>query len=213
MSTLPPIATLPSLSTSSRAQILDSLFEPCPQLHTLSVSLLQETNFASYPALISGVGSQLTALFESPSTSDTAWLDAILSAHPRLGEKRVENLSEASRAEQAKLQGGAVEEGEKLKALNEEYERTFPGLRYVYAPHLHSVPYFPPSHPPPLQLLMPITHSVFVNGRSRPVIMEDMQRRITTSHLQQEKLDAIRAMCDIANDRAKKLGVTLGVTV
>jgi 2-oxo-4-hydroxy-4-carboxy--5-ureidoimidazoline (OHCU) decarboxylase len=45
-----------------------------------------------------------------------------------------------------------------------------------------------------------------VNGRSRPVIMEDMQRRISTSNQKQEKLDAIQAMCDIANDRAKKLG-------
>jgi 2-oxo-4-hydroxy-4-carboxy--5-ureidoimidazoline (OHCU) decarboxylase len=133
MSTLPAIDSVPSLPTDSRAKILDSLFEPCTQLHTLSVSLLQETSFRSYFALIEGVGSQLTALFESTSTSDTAWLDAILSAHPRLGEKSVENLSEASRAEQAKLQGGAAEEGEKLKALNEEYERTFPGLRYVYA--------------------------------------------------------------------------------
>jgi 2-oxo-4-hydroxy-4-carboxy--5-ureidoimidazoline (OHCU) decarboxylase len=52
----------------------------------------------------------------------------------------------------------------------------------------------------------PIANSVFVNGRSRPVIMEDMQRRISTSQLKQEKLDAIQAMCDIANDRAKKLG-------
>lgn len=51
-----------------------------------------------------------------------------------------------------------------------------------------------------------VANSVFVNGRSRPVIMEDMQKRISTSTLKQEKLDAIQAMCDIANDRAKKLG-------
>lgn len=178
MATLPAIDTVPSLPTESRAKILDLLFEPCTQLHTLSVSLLQESRFETYSALIAAVGGQLRALFKSISTSDTEWLDAILSAHPRLGEKKVGNLSEASRAEQAKLQGGAAEEGAKLKALNEEYERTFPGLRYV----------------------------VFVNGRSRPVIMEDMQKRISTSTLKQEKLDAIQAMCDIANDRAKKLG-------
>jgi hypothetical protein len=128
---LPPITTIPSLPTTSRALILDTLFEPCVQLHTLSIDLLHETPFPSYPDLIAAVGAQLTALFNSPSTSDTEWLDAILSAHPRLGEKRVENLSEASRAEQAKLQGGKAEEGERLRELNEEYERRFPGLRYV----------------------------------------------------------------------------------
>lgn len=54
----------------------------------------------------------------------------------------------------------------------------------------------------------PTVNSVFVNGRSRPVIMEDMHRRINSSNLKQEKLDAIQAMCDIANDRAKKLGAS-----
>jgi hypothetical protein len=34
--------------------------------------------------------------------------------------------------------------------------------------------------------------SVFVNGRSRPVIMEDMQRRIDRGDLKQEKTDAIQ---------------------
>lgn len=33
--------------------------------------------------------------------------------------------------------------------------------------------------------------SVFVNGRSRPVIMEDMQRRIDRGDLAQERKDAI----------------------
>jgi OHCU decarboxylase len=128
---LPPITTIPSLPTTSRALVLDTLFEPCVQLHTLSIDLLHKTPFPSYPGLIAAVGAQLTALFNSPSTTDTEWLDAILGAHPRLGEKKVENLSEASRAEQAKLQGGNTEEGERLRELNEEYERAFPGLRYV----------------------------------------------------------------------------------
>lgn len=33
---------------------------------------------------------------------------------------------------------------------------------------------------------------VFVNGRSRPVIMEDMQKRIDRADIQQEKKDAIK---------------------
>ncbi|EHY52659.1 hypothetical protein ABEF95_012026 [Exophiala dermatitidis] len=176
MASLPPISSLPSLDTEERARVLDTLFEPCRQLHTLSVSLLREKTFSAYDELINAVGNQLRGLFESDLESDAKWLDSILSAHPRLGEKKVD--SEQSRKEQAQLNQGDPNEAEKLAELNRKYEETFPGLRYV----------------------------VFVNGRSRPVIMQDMQRRIERGDLRQEKLDAIQAMCDIASDRAKKLG-------
>lgn len=69
-------------------------------------------------------------LSESLSTSDTDWLDKILGAHPRLGEKKVDSAQ--SRAEQAQLNTGGQEEATKLRELNEKYEETFPGLRYVY---------------------------------------------------------------------------------
>jgi len=58
------------------------------------------------------------------------WLDKILGAHPRLGEKKVDSAQ--SRAEQAQLNTGGQEETAKLLELNEKYEETFPGLRYVY---------------------------------------------------------------------------------
>jgi 2-oxo-4-hydroxy-4-carboxy--5-ureidoimidazoline (OHCU) decarboxylase len=48
-------------------------------------------------------------------------------------------------------------------------------------------------------------NSVFVNGRPRPVIFEDMRRRIARGDIQEEKKEAIKAMCDIAADRARKL--------
>ncbi|KIV87531.1 hypothetical protein PV11_03070 [Exophiala sideris] len=176
MTTLPPISTLPSLDTEERAKVLDLLFEPCQQLHTLSVSLLREKTFSSYDELIDAVGKQLFDLYESNLESDTKWLDAILSAHPRLGEKKVD--SEQSRNEQAQLNQGGSEEAQLLADMNRKYEETFPGLRYV----------------------------VFVNGRSRPVIMADMQKRIDRSDISQEKQDAIKAMCAIASDRAGKLG-------
>jgi hypothetical protein len=128
-SSLPPIAGLPSLSASERAQVLDLLFEPCTQLHTLSVELLGRTSFDNYGALIAAVGLQLTELAESASTSDTEWLESILGAHPRLGEKKIDSAQ--SRAEQAQLHDGQAEEAAQLKALNEEYERAYPGLRYV----------------------------------------------------------------------------------
>ncbi|TKA68371.1 hypothetical protein B0A55_07475 [Friedmanniomyces simplex] len=151
MKLLPSIIDLPASSPEDRARVLDLLFEPSTQLHTLSVPLLHETTFPSYPDLISAVGVQLTALAESASTSDTQWLEAILASHPRLGAKKVESAQ--SRAEQARLVQGSSggEEGvEELRRLNEEYEGKFPGLRYV----------------------------VFVNGRGRGVVMEDMRRRI-----------------------------------
>jgi hypothetical protein len=127
---LPPIAGVPALSTIERANVLDALFEPCTALHTLSLDLLHTETFPSYNDLIASVGVQLTDLSESPSTSDTEWLDKILRAHPRLGAKKVDSAQ--SQAEQAQLNIGGEEEATKLRKLNEEYEKTFPGLRYVY---------------------------------------------------------------------------------
>ncbi|QSZ37312.1 hypothetical protein DSL72_009406 [Monilinia vaccinii-corymbosi] len=175
MNPIPPIAAVPSLSTSDRSGVLDALFEPCTALHTLSMDLLCTKTFDSYNDLIASVGVQLIELSESPLPSDREWLDKILGSHPRLGEKKVD--SPQSKAEQAQLNTGPTEEAEKLKALNKEYEETFPGLRYV----------------------------VFVNGRSRPAIFEDMQRRISRGDIELERKEAIRAMCDIAADRAFKL--------
>ncbi|TVY86244.1 putative allantoinase, partial [Lachnellula willkommii] len=172
---VPPITGVPALSTIERAAVLDALFEPCTALHTLSLDLLHTETFESYNDLIASVGVQLTDLSESSSTSDTEWLDKILGAHPRLGEKKVESAQ--SQAEQAQLNTGSGEEATKLRNLNEEYERRFPGLKYV----------------------------VFVNGRSRPVIMENMKERIARGDVRLERAEAIKAMCDIAADRAIKL--------
>ncbi|KAK9349402.1 Oxo-4-hydroxy-4-carboxy-5-ureidoimidazoline decarboxylase [Lipomyces starkeyi] len=72
-------------------------------------------------------------------------------------------------------------EAEALAALNKEYEEKFPGLRYV----------------------------VFVNGRPRDVIMANMRSRITRGEYELEKIETVNAMCDIAIDRAKKLGAAL----
>lgn len=174
---LPPIAGVPTLSTIERAAVLDALFEPCTALHTLSVDLLHTETFPSYYDLIASVGVQLTDLSESPSTSDTEWLDKILGAHPRLGEKKVESAQ--SQAEQAQLNIGGEEEATKLRNLNEEYEKTFPGLKYVYVRTfkiLHSL----------------IVNSVFVNGRSRPVIMENMRQRIDRGDIKLERAEAIK---------------------
>ena len=130
MERLPPIASVPGLPVEERAAILDNLFEPCVQLHTLSLDLLHGETFPSYDELVASIGVQLTDLAESTSTSDTQWLHSILAAHPRLGEKKVHSAK--SRAEQAHLRSEGDNSDNELAELNELYERTFPGLRYVY---------------------------------------------------------------------------------
>ena len=126
---LPPITSLSSLPTVELATILDQLFEPSVPLHTLSVELLRYQSFLTYDDLIAGISLQLTNLAESSSTSDTQWLESILGAHPRLGEKKIDSAQ--SKAEQAQLASGAGTGQDKLSELNALYERTFPGLRYV----------------------------------------------------------------------------------
>lgn len=181
---LPPIETLTSLPPASHALILDTLFEPSPALHDLSLPLLARSSFPSYTDLVNAVGAQLVALRSSsaPSSADAAALDAILAAHPRLGEKRVDSAQ--SRAEQAALRSApasdpdsAAGEADALRALNAEYEAAFPGLRYV----------------------------VFVAGRGRAEILADMRARIERADAGREREEAIRAMCEIAADRAGKL--------
>ena len=125
---LPSTSKLMSLSSQELASVLDHLFEPCVPLHTLSVPLLRREPFSTYNDLIAGVGVQLTELSQSSSTSDKRWLESILGAHPRLGEKKIK--SGQSVAEQAQLKG-TTSEMKRLAELNVSYEMTFPGLRYV----------------------------------------------------------------------------------
>jgi 2-oxo-4-hydroxy-4-carboxy--5-ureidoimidazoline (OHCU) decarboxylase len=47
--------------------------------------------------------------------------------------------------------------------------------------------------------------SVFVNGRPRSEIMDNMRARIDRGDVKAERQEAIQAMCDIALDRASKL--------
>ncbi|KAJ9637830.1 hypothetical protein H2199_007324 [Coniosporium tulheliwenetii] len=155
---LPGPPTLPSAPTETLTRVLDTLFEPSQPLHTLSIPLLRSTPFPTYADLIAAIGVQLTDLLESASTSDTEWLDKILAAHPRLGEKKVE--SALSRGSRRLWVAGKVGRGKR----------------------------------------------VFVNGRSRQVIMEDMKKRIERDDIMAERREAIRAMCEIAADRAGKIG-------
>lgn len=161
--TLPDVTSLANLPETALTAILDHLFEPSDDLHTLALPTLRAITFASYPELIDTIRDQLLVIAESvhsdPNTRKP--LHSILGSHPRLGEKKVHSAQSA--AEQAQLQSGAEDEAERLAALNAEYEAKFPSLRYV----------------------------VFVNGRSRDVIMEDMRKRIDRGDLVEEEKEAI----------------------
>lgn len=161
--TLPDVTSLATLPDAEVTAILDLLFEPSDDLHTLALPTLRAITFASYPEMVDTIRDQLLVIAQSVHADPNARkpLHAILGSHPRLGEKKVH--SSQSAAEQAQLQAAAEEEAERLAALNREYEARFPGLRYV----------------------------VFVNGRGRDVIMDDMRRRIDRADLVEEEKEAI----------------------
>ena len=126
---LPPISSVPTLTAAERAAILDHLFEPSTSLHTLTIGLLHDQTFPSYDDLVSSVGVQLLDLAESSSASDAKWLDSILEAHPRLGDRKIDSTQ--SQGEQAHLKSGEESDNKALAELNVLYEQTFQGLRYV----------------------------------------------------------------------------------
>ena len=165
---LPPVRALAILPDADITVALDLLFEPSVVLHDLALPTIRAAPFDSYPALINALRGQLLSVAAS---ADDSGPDArkplydILGSHPRLGEPKKEALSAQSAAEQKQLQGGGGgDEARRLAALNKEYEERFPGLRYV----------------------------VFVNGRSRDVIMEDMRRRIDRGDMRAEEHEAIQ---------------------
>jgi 2-oxo-4-hydroxy-4-carboxy--5-ureidoimidazoline (OHCU) decarboxylase len=144
-SSLPPISSFSSLNTDRKIQILDTLFEPSPELHKLMVPVITHQSFSSYDSLVDAVHGRMQALSAPDSPEDKQVLYGILGSHPRLGEKKSsaaapakEHMSDLSRREQANINAGsgagaAENEGqaERLSALNQEYENTFPGLRFV----------------------------------------------------------------------------------
>lgn len=217
---LPPIAALSSLPDEAITAALDLLFEPSKDLHALSLPAIRaaasSAGIGSYDDVVDIVRAQLlelqsqAATFAEPAPTQAALaakskLLGILGAHPRLGAKKVESAQ--SVAEQAQLNQASAEEAARLAALNAEYEAAFPGLIYV----------------------------VFVNGRPRDVIMENMRERITRGVYAKEEVEAIevsfysasstrmqlfcpysvrvsgltstphQAMANIAKDRARKL--------
>ncbi|ODV81539.1 uncharacterized protein CANTADRAFT_111125 [Suhomyces tanzawaensis NRRL Y-17324] len=184
---LPPISSLTQIDRKDQVVALGHLFEPCETLSEFIISRIAHQSFEDYQRLIEFVRIELVHFLQQAEaeanrsgTGVDPRISKIIAAHPRLGgssKAPTGKLSEHSSKEQKSLQG-SEEESKKLVYLNDLYEETFPGLRYV----------------------------VFVNGRSREVVMKDMQERIDRGDIQKERRQAFEAMCDIALDRAGKLG-------
>lgn len=96
---LPPANTIQGLPDEEKCKVIDTLFEHSPVLHSITLPILSHHTFQSYPALIAYIGRHLASMQTDRQVDK---LDAILGAHPRLGEKR-EKVSELSRREQANL--------------------------------------------------------------------------------------------------------------
>lgn len=162
-------ADFSKLARPEQEKLLSLLFEHSQVFNDYVLPVCQEPA-ESWPQLIEHIRTHLHALLATPQDER---IPGIIAAHPRLGAKKVD--SALSQAEQASLKAASELEAQQLAALNAEYERQFPGLRYV----------------------------VFVAGRPRSVIMQDMRERIAQNNIELEKRTAFDAMCDIALDRAK----------
>ncbi|KAL2189245.1 hypothetical protein L209DRAFT_270896 [Thermothelomyces heterothallicus CBS 203.75] len=217
---LPPAASLPTLPPAAQAATLDLLFEPSADLHAVALPALRRARPpGSYDDLVAAVRARLLELADAAETEAEAeprrrrLLFSVLGSHPRLGEKKkkkkeeeeakaevevevTETETETETETKAGSRGGGEGQGgsalsalsaaeqshlsaedEELARLNREYEARFPGLRYV----------------------------VWVNGRPRAEVLEDMRRRIQRGDMKAEVRTIIEAMCDIAADRARKL--------
>jgi 2-oxo-4-hydroxy-4-carboxy--5-ureidoimidazoline (OHCU) decarboxylase len=152
---LPDVSTLAGLNESDLKELLAHLFERCDTLNDLIISSISSISYNSYVELVEAVRIMLLALLTNPSDPR---IPKIIGAHPRLGSNK--SLSVHSHSEQASL--GPIDETERLRELNDLYEKTFPGFRYV----------------------------VFVNGRSRDVIMQNMKSRIEYADIEAEKYEA-----------------------
>lgn len=189
---LPDPLRLSELSRPQLAEVLEQLFERCASLSDFLIDNVFSKNksFSTYNELIRTCRDKLLTFLthtEEESTMGGRQIDPrvsrIISAHPRLGPQPVnqEKLSSYSASEQKSLATASKEEAAKLVQMNELYEKTFPGLRYI----------------------------VFVNGRPRQAILDNMAYRINRNDISAERREALNAMCDIALDRVRKLGAKL----
>lgn len=131
---LPPTTALSTMPVADQLKIIDTLFEPSPDMHNLLRPILSDQTFTSYNELVDAIHSQMSALSATSDPREKEALYRILGAHPRLGASSPAaqaHLSELSRREQANI-NQSTDEAARLSSLNAEYEEKYPGLRYVY---------------------------------------------------------------------------------
>ncbi|EGS17885.1 uncharacterized protein CTHT_0072430 [Thermochaetoides thermophila DSM 1495] len=187
---LPEISSLSPLPDDQLLSTLDLLFEPSPSLHSLALPILRSSQFSSYAELITSVGEQLRSLSSKAFPSqDRSINPGVPTGGDEESKKQLlDILGSHPRLGEKKLtalsglskeeQGHLRGEIERLMEMNRVYEERFPGLRYV----------------------------VWVNGRSTTEIEENAGRRVNRGNYTAEVEEIIQAMCDIAKDRARKLG-------
>ncbi|KAI5306332.1 hypothetical protein KEM56_001353 [Ascosphaera pollenicola] len=206
---LPPVYTLQQLPLEEKCEVIDTLFEHSPTLHSVVLPILSRHTFQSYPAFIAHVGHTLATM---QSDGENGKLDAILGAHPRLGEKR-DKVSDLSRREQANLNSPSPVEQDQQPIENgadsaapSPVQREEMGHRHRGSGSLEGIASELQRWNDLYEARFPgLRYVTFVNARPREEIIQDMINRIHRGDLERERSEAISAICLIAVDRARKL--------
>lgn len=175
---LPPVSQLSSLTQSEQDELITHLFEPSSTIFTYLRPYLS-TSYSSYLDFIETSRTAFLKLSKDKTRDELIQderISEIIACHPRLGVPKTVKLSEHSANEQKSLQSDDSTI-QKFITLNENYEKVYPGLRFV----------------------------LFVNGRPRDQVVKIFEERIERKDYKAEVDEALNAMCDIAIDRYKKM--------
>ncbi|KAI5286896.1 hypothetical protein KEM54_006417 [Ascosphaera aggregata] len=215
MTRLPPARTLQNLSVEEQSAVVDTLFEHSPVLRSVILPLIAQNFYPSYPALIAHVGDRLAYMLH---TGEIDKIDAILSAHPRLGERR-ERVSDLSRMEQANLNNTTSSTSQEQQQQQQQTDSTATESqdnggsgRREETGHMHRISgnigisnelrrwneLYEERFPG-------LRYVTFVNSRPREVVIQDMINRIHRGDIDRERSEAVSAICLIAVDRARRL--------
>lgn len=166
---LPKAATLATMSAPARLPNISTLSALPTAEQTKALDLLFEPSPAIHDLLCPLLKTQFPsydALIDSSHDAFLSLADAEDKSglHSILGSHPRLGAKKVESAQSASEQAQLAAGAAQLAALNEEYEARFPGLRYV----------------------------VFVNGREKDVIMENMRQRIDRGDIAAEEREAIK---------------------
>lgn len=167
-----PASEFLEASRNEQNQILGQLFEKCDTLNAYIHETLSGP-ITSYHDLIESVRVLLLKLLQTSKENQKLDIPVDARIDAIVAAHPRLGAKEPLLAHSLLEQESLAGESAVLEKLNREYEEAFPGLRYV----------------------------VFVNGRSRPQIVQEMRDRIERGDIWLERYDAFNAMCDIAISR------------